>query len=125
MIPLDTDTRKLQAFLSGAAATTSPTVTVVFYDVPNQSKMDFSEFRRAPQFTVLAGATETDICAAPAAGVVRMIEYINIYNTDSASVDVFVVVDDNGTNRIQAKLTLATTETAIWTAASGKWNIST
>lgn len=122
---LDLTTRKLQAYLAGAAATTNPTVTVIYHDIPNQAKVDMSPARPAAQFTVLAGATETDVCAAPAAGVIRMIDSVTIYNTDTASVDCFVVIDDSATNRIQAKLTIATTETALWTRESGKWNIST
>lgn len=125
MIPLDATTRKLQAYLSGAPATTNPKVTVVFYDVPRQAKTDNSEHLRSPQFTTLAGTTETDICAAPTAqGTVRNIEYINIYNADTASVTVTVCVDDNGTNQIQVVMTLATTESAVWSKNSG-WQIVT
>ena len=123
MISLDTTTRKLQAFLAGAAATTNPTVTVVYYDVPQQTKVDFSEYRRAPQFTVLAGATETDVCDAPNQSVIRNIEYIAIYNADTATVTVTVCVDDNGTNRIQAKVVLLTGETCCWSAKSGDWSL--
>jgi hypothetical protein len=125
MIPLDSDTRKLQAFLSGAAATTNPTVTVSFYDVPQRSKEDFSEYRRSAQFTVLAGTTETDICAAPNQGTVRNVEIINIYNADTATVTVTICVDDNGTNRILAQIDLLTTETALWNSQSGDWQLIT
>lgn len=124
MIPLDTTTRKLQAFLAGAITTTNPTVTVSFFDVPEQTKEDNSDYRRAPQFTVLAGVTETDICAAPNQGVVRHIEYVSIHNTDTASVTVSVVVDDGGTNRIQFHRTLLTRQTAVFTRQSG-WQIIT
>lgn len=125
MIPLDTTTRKLQAFLSGAASTTNPKVTVSFYDVPRQEKTDNAEYLRSPQFTTLAGVTETDICDAPKVqGTVRNIEYINIYNADTASVTVTVCVDDGGTNHIQVQMTLATTESAVWTPESG-WNVVT
>ncbi len=123
-IPLDLTTRKLQAWLAGAPATTNPTVTVGFYDVTDQEKVGFGEYKRAPQFTLLAGATETDICAAPAQGTVRNIEYICIYNTDTAGVELFIAVDDAGTNRIQVKITLATTESAVWTPTSG-WKVVT
>lgn len=125
MIPLDTTTRKLQAFLAGAVSTTNPVVTVVFYDVPRGSKTDSSEYLKSIQFTNLNGVTETDVCAAPSVqGTVRNIQYINIYNADTASVDVFVVIDDNGTNRIQVKVTLATTESAVWTPTGG-WQVIT
>jgi hypothetical protein len=123
MIPLDTTTRKLQAFLSGAAATTNPTVTVSFYDVPNQTKAGNEDYRRAPQFTVLAGTAETDICAAPSVqGTVRNIEYINFYNADTAPVTITLVVDDAGTNQIQAKIVLLSGQAAQWTAKSS-WNL--
>lgn len=117
-------TRKLQAYLDAAAATTNPTVTVVYYDVPSKSKDDFSEYRSTPQFTVLAGTAKTDICAAPEQGTVRNIEYINIYNADSAGVVAKVAVDDAGTTRIQVSIALATTESAIWTPESS-WQIVT
>jgi hypothetical protein len=123
MIPLDTTTRKLQAFLSGAATTTNPTVTVSFYDVPRQAKTDNSEYLRTPQFTVLAGVTETDICAAPTVqGTVRNIEYINFYNADTAPVTITLVVDDAGVNQIQAKIVLLSGQAAQWTAKSS-WNL--
>lgn len=99
-------TQKLQAFLSGAAATTNPTCTVVSYIVPPQSKPDYSEYRRGTQFTVLSGATETDIADAPPSGSVKDIIYIAIYNADTASVTVTVVIDDNATNRIQCNAVL-------------------
>lgn len=125
MIPLDTTTRKLQAFMSGAAVTTNPKVTVSYYDVPRQEKKDTSEYLRTAQFTSLAGTTETDICAAPTVqGTVRNIEYISVYNIDSASVTVTICVDDSGTNWEQVQITLATTESAVWTPESG-WNVVT
>ena len=122
---LDLTTRKLQAFLGGAAATTNPTVSVSYTDYPNRTKDDFSRYLGAMQFTVLSGVTETDVCAAPlAVGMVREIDYISIYNADTAGVVVTICIDDNGTNRIQSVIALATTETLVWTPESG-WNIVT
>ena len=126
MFPLNTTARKLQAFLSGAIATTNPKATVSFYDVPRGSKTDTSEYLRTPQFTVLNGTTEVDICDAPQVqGTVRNIEYICIYNADSAPVTVTVCVDDAGTNHIQVQITLASTESAVWASESGDWQVVT
>lgn len=125
MIPLSRTTDKLQAFLSGAAATTNPTVTVGFSILSAQIKEDNSEYPMDRQFTVLAGATETDICGAPAAsGFTKHIKYINVYNADTAAVTVTICIDDNGTNRIQVVSTLETTESLCWTPAAG-WHIVT
>lgn len=123
MLPLDSTTRKLQAFMSGAATTTNPTVTVSFYDVPNQTKEGNEDYRRAPQFTVLAGSTETDICNAPREGTVRHIEYINIYNADTVANTVTVCVDDDGTNRILKKQVIPAAASLQWTKDTG-WQIS-
>lgn len=123
MIPLTSTTDKLQAFLAAAAATTNPTVTVVFYDVPQHAKTDTSDYRRTRQFTVLAGTAETDICAAPGQGTIRHIEYINIYNADTANVTVTVAVDDNATNRILRKAALSPAQTLFWTPEHG-WQIA-
>src|SRR5689334_14714736 len=116
-----TTTQKLQAFLSGAAATTNPKVTVHSYIVPPQTKTvsggngaiaaDPSEYRSAPQFTTLAGATETDIADAPVSGSVKDVHQISIYNADTAAVTVTVCIDQNGTNNILVKATLLTGET--------------
>lgn len=104
-------TQKLQSFLSGAASTTNPTVTVHSYIVPPQAKPDYAEYRRSPQFTVLAGATETDIADAPVSGSVKDIVQISIYNADTASVTVTVCIDQAGTNEIMIVCTLLTKET--------------
>lgn len=114
MICLDRSDRKLQAFLSGAAATTNPTVSVWYHDVIQQSKTDTSEYRRGYQRTVLAGATETEILAAPAQGTVRVADAIIFFNADTATVVATICVDDNGTNGILFKQTLSSNESFIW-----------
>lgn len=106
-----TSTQKLQAFLSGAAATTNPKVVVHSYIVLPNEKPGFEEYRSAPQFTTLAGATETDIADAPVSGSVKDVHQISIYNADTASVTVTVCIDQNGTNNILVKTTLLTGET--------------
>lgn len=104
MITLSRTTDKLQAFLSSAATTTNPTCTVVFYITSAQQKADTSVYPRDRQYTVLSGATETDICDAPdQQNKTKHIEYINVYNADTTNVTVTVCIDDNTTNRIQRK----------------------
>lgn len=123
MISLDSTTRKLQAFLSGAAATTNPTVTISYYDIPRGTKTDTSEYLRFAFYTLLAGATETDVCAAPTqVGTVRNVEEIHVYNADTAAVTVALCVDDAGTNRIMIKQTLNIAETLAYSHTMG-WYI--
>lgn len=122
MISLDTTNRKLQAFLSGAAATTNPTVSVFFHDLLRQTKDDQSEYPRAPQFTVLAGTTETDVCAAPEQGTTRHIDGVQVFNADTAAVTVTVCIDDSGTNRILVKRQLQVGQTLFYENGYG-WDV--
>lgn len=114
MIPLtnnsSTTTQLLTLTLAGVATTTYPTATVYSYIVPPQSKPDFSEYRRAPEFTLLTVATKTTISAAPPSGSVKMISNVCIPNPDTVSMTMTVAIDDNGTSRIQCKVTLLTLE---------------
>ena len=121
MISIDY-TRKLQAKL--ASAVTTPVASVAFYDVPSMSKQDYSDYQRSMKFIALNGTSDVDICDAPSQGTIRNIDYVNIYNADAGSVTVTVMVDDNGTDRIQVQMTLATTESAVWTPTSG-WKVVT
>lgn len=121
---LTSTTDKLQAYGSGAAATTNPTVTVLYHDIPQQVKTDFSEYRYGRQYTVLDGATETDILDAPTQGVIRVVDRVVAYNADTANFTIFIAIDDNTTNRIQVRKTLATLESLIgdedgWDAVTG------
>lgn len=121
MIRLDKTTRKLQIVLGGAVATTDAECTVSYYDVPSQTKLnDFSEYRGALQVSVSDDTTDVDICAAPTvAGTVRNIDYINIYNKDSASIQVTVKIDDGGTETILIRRTLTTLQTLFYEDGAG------
>lgn len=121
---LDATTRKLQAWLGGAATTTNPTVTVVFKDVPKRTKDDFSEYWEALQFTTLDGTTEKDVLDAPDEDICRKVVYLAVYNADTVNAVVTIAVDDNGTNRIQNAVTLQSTESLTFTPDNG-WSIQT
>lgn len=107
MITLARTTDKLEAFLSGAAATTEPLVTVFYHEVIRTAKGDVSEYPRGPQFTTLAGATETTILDAPGdSETCKHVDSIVIPNPDTAAITVTIVIDRSGSNRLQMKATL-------------------
>ena len=123
MIRLDKTTTKLQAFLAGAIATTNPTVTVTYKDdTPQQTPQGDTLSKGVVQFTILAGVTETDICAAPNQASVREIDAVTVFNADTASVTVTVCIDDSATNRILIKRTLTTLQTLYYENTVG-WQI--
>lgn len=92
-------TQKLQAFCDAAAATTNPVVTVV-YRTKTRIQTDANIVPLDDNvFTVLSGVTETDILSAPNTGEEKEILSINVYNADTATRTVSIVIDVNGTNK--------------------------
>lgn len=123
MIRLDTTARNLEAVLAGAVSTAQPQCVVSFYDVPSQSKEDFSEYRGATKLTNTNSTTPVTICAAPTTnGTIRNIDHISIYNRDTASVTVTVQIDESTTDSILVSKALAAGETLEWTRSAG-WKI--
>lgn len=110
---LDATTRKIQAFLSGAAATTNPTVTTDWVDFTATTTTAGSTPNN------LNGATAVDIVAAPAASTIRKVNGLNIYNADTAPVTVTVRYNDNATLYILIKVVLAVGQTLTYTDTDG------
>jgi hypothetical protein len=104
MIRLDLPTRKLQALLAGAVATSQPLVTVGFA----LGEKD----RGNTQTTTMNGVTAVDICDAPPGGEIRNVDFITVYNADTASVTVTIRMVSSAVNYNLAKLTLAAGEIA-------------
>jgi hypothetical protein len=105
MIRLDTDTRKLQALLAGAPATTQPDVMVSYRDV--QSGLNYGRETCTQLTPAMTGATPVDVCDAPGRGVYREVDGIVVRNNDSASVVATVRLNDNGTAYPLVTFTLA------------------
>lgn len=117
-------TDKLQVVLGAAKTTNDMQVSVFYYDVPASEKSDNSEYRRGRQFSTTDGTAEKDILSGPSqAGTVRNITYLGVYNADTATKDVTIMVDDNTTNRILKKaIALAVGATLSWSEGSG-WQV--
>lgn len=120
-IRLDSTTKSLQVKLGAAGAIP---VTVSYYDIPNVTKDDNQPLRGATSITATNGTTYVTAVSPPAAGTVRMIDYINVHNSDAGSETVTIAIDDNGTPTIQVVITLATTESLVWTPESS-WQVVT
>ena len=104
---LDTTTKTIKVAMSGAAATSNPDFTAAYAD--NNGTL----FTEAASDGALTGATDATVVAAPAAGFRRIIKKIFIENRDTAPVTVTVKYDNNGTQRIIARVTLQVGDT--WT----------
>lgn len=101
MILLDATTKSLQVLLGGVV-TTNELVYVAGYADLSATGTTLGE-----SDGLTNGATAVTPVAAPAASTVRKVTFLNIYNIDTASATVTVRVNNNGTFRTLAKVTLA------------------
>jgi hypothetical protein len=99
MLELAATTDKLQLTTSSTSA-----IDVHVSYVDHTLSGDNVEGNR--QNTAITTATTTDILAAPASGVVRMVEVMTIRNKGTANNDVTVIFDANGTDYELHKVTL-------------------
>lgn len=118
MIRLAATTEKIQAVLAGAVSATQPQAIVCYSD------QTASSYSGGKQLTALNSTTDVDILAAPAASTVRDVDYLSIFNRDSAGVTVTIKYDVSGTDSIIITVTLATLETLIYIHAAG-WMVMT
>lgn len=118
----------LQAVLGGAVATTQPKATVSYIDMNPATTAQVQAQRGTTYQVPLNSTTDVTIASPPGAspagttgqsGYVRMIDYVGIYNEDTASVTVTVKIDDAGTERILIKATLATLESLYYEDGRG------
>lgn len=80
-------TQKLQAVLSGVVATMQPQVTVCYSD------QTATTYDGGTTTSNLNSTTPVDIVSSPAASTVRDVDFISIYNKDTAQVTVSVLFD--------------------------------
>ena len=105
MLVLDTTTKSVTVAMSGAAAITNPDFVTAYSDDTGTS------FTEGSSDGALNGTTQVTLVAAPAASTKRLIKSIFIQNKDTASVTLTITVNNNGTLRNLAKVTLAVGDT--------------
>lgn len=113
MLRLD-NTVSLQAVLSGAVTSQQPQVTVCASD---QSATGYAGL--APIRTALNSTTDVTILAAPATLTIRDVDYLGIFNRDTASITVTIKYDASGTDTIITTFTLLTLETLLYIHGTG------
>jgi len=110
--------QKLEAVLAGAVAANQPEVHVDYIDWNNENEATLpSPFRIA-----LNSNTDVTILAAPTNNPRREVQYLSIYNKDTAEVTVTVKTDDGTTERIIVKKALSSGRTLLWEKTGG-WYI--
>lgn len=102
---LDSTLKTIKVAMSGAAATTNPDFTVAYAD------NNGTTFTEGALDGALNGTTDVTVVSAPASSTRRIIKGIFIENKDTAAVTITVKYDNNATQRVIAKVTLAVGDT--------------
>jgi len=89
---LDATTKKIEASMSGAPATTNPTF------MSSYSDQTITSFTPGSNNGSLNGVTAVTLVAAPAASTQRIIKDITIYNKDTAVVTITLRIDVSATD---------------------------
>lgn len=113
MLILDTINRKLQVLLKTAVATTELAC------VASWRESGAGVFTPGPTLINTDGTTPVDITPAPGASNQKGVDFLNVFNTDSASADVTLRYNDNGTIFPIATINLAPGERLEFVEGSG------
>jgi hypothetical protein len=105
MLVLDSILKSITVAMSGAAATTNPDFVTAYSDDTGSS------FTEGSSDGALNGTSQVTLVSAPAALTKRLIKSIFIQNKDTAAVTITVTLNNNGTLRNLAKVTLQVGDT--------------
>jgi hypothetical protein len=100
MIRLDTTTRTLELVLGGSVTTNQLPVTVSYSDKTSTT------YNGATELSTSNNTSVVTICSAPAASTTRDIDYVSVYNEDTAIASVTISINDNSTLYNEIKATL-------------------
>jgi len=104
MIVLAATTDRIEMLLGGTVATNQLSGMASYRDLTT------SAFTPGRTIANTNNATAVEIAPAPAASTTRVIDYLSIFNTDTASATVTVRFNANGTTYTLSKVTLAAGE---------------
>lgn len=104
MIVLATDTDRVDALLAGSVATNQLNCMTSHRDITTTT------FTPGRTVSDTNNTTAVDIVRAPESSVTRVVDFISIYNADTASATVTVRYNANGTTYTLSKVTLAAGE---------------
>jgi len=105
MLVLDTTTKTITVAMSGAPATTNPDFVTAYSDDNGTT------FVEGSSDGTLNGTSQVTLVSSPASSTRRLIKTIYIENKDTAPVTLTITLNNNGTLRNIAKVTLAVGDT--------------
>lgn len=118
MIVLANTTDKVQVVLAGAVATNQCQCIACWRDITSTT------YAAGRSLANTNGSTDVDLIAAPAASTQRVIDYVSVYNADTASVTVTLKYDDSTNDFTIFKGTLTTLQRLEYENGKG-WTVGT
>ena len=118
MIILTTTTDTLQAVLAGNVTTAQLQSIASYRDITTTS------YTPGRHLTTTNNTSDSNIVTSPAASTQRVVDYVSIYNSDTANATVTIKYDANGSEYILFKTTLGVTERLEYTNEKG-WQVYT
>ena len=115
MIVLDTTAKALQVVLAAAVATSQLECQASWRDITA------SAYTAGESSALTNGTTDVTLVAAPAASTQRVIDYIAVYNADTAPATVTVETDTSTVERRHVRVTLRPGESLHYDGQGGAW----
>ena len=117
MLILATTTDKIQVLLTSAITTNQLDCIATYKDISTTAYSGSS-----PTLVTTNNTTAVDLVEAPASNVQRIVDFISVYNADTANATVTVRINRNGSTGVLFRCTLATNELLLYVEGKG-WNI--
>ena len=117
MLILGTTTDKIQVTLSNVVTTNQLDCVATYKDITTSAYSG-----SAPILVTTNNTTAVDLVPAPASNTQRIVDFISIYNNDTANATVTVTINRNGSIGVLFKCTLKTSESLVYSEGAG-WNI--
>ena len=117
MLILGTTTDKIQVTLSNVVTTNQLDCIATYKDITTSAYSG-----SAPILVTTNNTSNVDLVPAPASNTQRIVDFISIYNNDTANATVTVTINRNGSIGILFKCTLTTSESLVYSEGAG-WNI--
>lgn len=115
MLRLSTTTDKIQVILGGAITTNQLDCVATYKDINVSAAYTAS----APSLVATNGTTAVDLVDSPASDTQRFVDFISVFNTDTANATVTIRLNRNGTLGVLFRCVLGVGELVTYTEGQG------
>ena len=114
MLILSTTTDKIQVILGGAITTNQLDCIATYKDISTSAYSG-----SAPSLVATNNTTAVDLVDSPASSTQRIVDFISVFNTDTANASVTIRLNRNGTLGVLFRCVLGVGETITYAEGRG------